>query len=272
MRIQRIATVLALLSLITALPAITHDLFLRPATHHPEAGATLDLRLLNGSFVESENSITADRVVEVRLVGPETDRRWKAPREELGWDASGTETPFSLAVGDAGHWVVGVATRPRDLALAAADFNDYLEHDGIPDVLEARRRDGELDRDVVERYSKHVKTLLAVGDEPSAHWSTPLGFPAEIVPLSAPRAGEVLEVRCLVDGEPVADQYVRVGRERGGTVGEELGQWRTDQDGLVSIEIPTDGLWFVQFIHMVPAEDSDVDYESNWATLTFEVR
>ena len=40
----------------------------------------------------------------------------------------------------------------------------------------------------------------------------------------------------------------------------------------MSIEIPTDGLWFVQFIHMVPAEDPEVDYESNWATLTFEVR
>jgi len=33
------------------------------------------------------------------------------------------------------------------------------------------------------------------------------------------------------------------------------------------------GRWYVRTIHMVETTDeADVDYESNWATLTFQVR
>jgi hypothetical protein len=32
------------------------------------------------------------------------------------------------------------------------------------------------------------------------------------------------------------------------------------------------GWWYVKFIHMVPVNGDTVNYESKWATLTFQVR
>jgi hypothetical protein len=48
---------------------------------------------------------------------------------------------------------------------------------------------------------------------------------------------------------------------------------RTDAQGVAHVLIHSPGQWYVKFIHMVrvPA-DREVDYESKWATLTFEVR
>ena len=53
---------------------------------------------------------------------------------------------LTLDLGDAGTYVAGVSIRPRELEMAPAAFNAYLEEDGITEVLEARRRDHELDR------------------------------------------------------------------------------------------------------------------------------
>jgi hypothetical protein len=40
----------------------------------------------------------------------------------------------------------------------------------------------------------------------------------------------------------------------------------------VRVPILTAGQHFAKFISMVPADESGLDYESKWATLTFEVR
>ena len=95
---------------------------------------------------------------------------------------------LDLALGDTGTYVVGVSTRPREIELRAEEFNAYLEEDGIPDILEARRRSNELDKGVRERYSKHVKAVFQVGQARSEGFSTALGYAAEIVPLDNPYA------------------------------------------------------------------------------------
>ena len=50
-------------------------------------------------------------------------------------------------------------------------------------------------------------------------------------------------------------------------------QARTDDAGEVRFAIDRPGRWYVKFIHMVAmGEESEFDYESKWATLTFEAR
>ena len=62
-----------------------------------------------------------------------------------------------------------------------------------------------------------------------------------------------------------------VGGERdGGAVEERVA--RTDENGVVRLVVDGAGKWYVKFIHMVETEEEGVDYESNWATLTFEVK
>jgi uncharacterized GH25 family protein len=94
-----------------------------------------------------------------------------------------------------------------------------------------------------------------------------LGYAAEIVPLENPYTlgrGAPLRVRCLVDGRPVANQTVLWG----GALAQR--STRTDADGVAQVTLDAAGRWYVKFIHMVRATQPGLDYESKWATLTFE--
>ncbi|MDV7402696.1 DUF4198 domain-containing protein, partial [Arthrospira platensis SPKY1] len=110
--------------------------------------------------------------------------------------------------------VAGVSTAPRIIELSAEDFNDYLAHDGVLDMLEWRTQQNALDQDAVEQYAKHVKALFQVGDQLSADWQTALGYPLEFVPLQNPydlHPGHSLELQLLWKGQPLANQLVYVG-------------------------------------------------------------
>lgn len=248
-----------------------HDLFIKLDSYFLQPQTTVQVPLLNGTFSASENAVAPNRVGDVSLVSP-------AGRARIGtarWGAQGDTSVVTLRIGEAGTYVLGVSTRPRELDLSAEDFNEYLEHDGIPDVLEARRRDGELDRPVRERYAKHVKAIFQVGSARSDSYAATLDYPAEIVPLDNPyalRPGDRFPFRCLVDGEPVGGQLVIVGGEtRDGRARVERSA-RTDESGVAMFRLAEPGKWYVKFIHMVPVEEARLDYESTWATLTFELR
>ncbi|MGD2069920.1 MAG: DUF4198 domain-containing protein [Gemmatimonadota bacterium] len=264
----RRALLLACLFALTATSVLAHDLFLRPDDFFLEPEGQVRVQVLNGNFESSEATVTFDRVTDFALLGP----GGRSMPADHGWRSEGTTSTFTLRVGEPGTYLVGVSTAPRVLALAAADFNDYLESDGIPDVLEARRRDGELEKDVREEYSKHVKAVVQAGEARTGGLDRPLGHPAELVPLDNPYElgpGDALRVRALVDGRPVANQLVLAGGRTPKGQRHEVQSVRTDGEGVAEVRL-SPGAWYVKFIHMVPADSTD--YESKWATLTFGVR
>ena len=141
-------------------------------------------------------------------------------------------------------------------------------------MLAARKRDGELNKDIRERYAKHVKAIFQVGEARTDTFKTVLGYPVEIIPQQNPYAlkvGQTLEVLCVKDGQPLANQFVLAGREMNG---KELAapSVRTDQRGIARIALKSAGKWYVKFIHMTAVNDAQANYESKWATLTFEVK
>jgi hypothetical protein len=263
---KRLVLVVVLFLLATAGTLGAHDLFLKLDSYFVAPGATLVVRVLNGSFSESEGSVAKDRVRDIAVVTPDGVARL----DTAAWAARGDTSVLTVSTGEKGTYVIGVSLRPRELKLEAKEFNDYLSHDGVPDVLAARRESRELDKPVRERYSKHVKALVQVGDRRTEGYQTALGYPAELIPLDNPyslRAGDIFRVRAVVDGEPVANQLVIVGGRRAKI------PIRTDSMGVARVRIGARGAWYVKFIHMRPAAgDSTIDYESKWATLTFGVR
>jgi hypothetical protein len=158
--------------------------------------------------------------------------------------------------------VIGASLHPLQITLEAKELNAYLEHDGLPDVLAARRKANKLDRPARERYSKHVKALVQVGDRRTDGYQTAFGCPAEPIPLDNPytvKPGGTLRVRAVVDGEPVANQLVIAGGHSAARAA------RTDSAGVARIRISAPGPRYVKFIHMRPAAgDSTIDYESKW--------
>jgi uncharacterized GH25 family protein len=271
-RVRRIATITTALLLGSALAATAHDMFVQPARFFVEENADVVVRVLNGTFSKSENSIDRARLVDVSVVSPSGRERVDTAQ----WSAAGDTSRFTLRTGAAGTYVVGVSTRPTVIALEAKDFNQYLREDGIPDVLAARERTGQLDRSVRERYAKHVKALIQVGTAWSEHFTTELGYPAELVPLENPytlQVGGVLRVRTLVDGKLAANQYVLFGGRT--PAGARIAQRsvRSNAEGIARVPLRARGAWYVKFINMARLEgDAGADYESKWATLTFQVR
>lgn len=265
--------VLCLLCLAPLAPLFGHDLFWRLTSYFVAPRTAVRMPVLNGTFSRSENSIAWSRVVDLSVQSP----AGRQVQDSARWDTRGDTSWLSYTTGDAGTYVVGLSTHPKVLELSGADFNTYLADDGVPDVLAARRRDGELTRGVRERYAKHVKAIFQVGDTRSDAWRTPLGYPAELVPLRNPytlQPGDTLALRCLVRGEPVPNQYVMIGGRKGraGDVRLPATSARCGTDGVVRVPLSQPGRWFVKFIHMTRVNDGEADYASQWASLTFEVR
>ena len=209
--------------------AAAHDMFLKPTRYFAPENSEVRVRVLNGTFTRSENSIAHNRLADASVV---TD-------------------------------------------LSADDFNLYLKEDGIPDILEARQQAGEIGKPARERYHKHVKALVQVGTTPSDHYATALGYPAEIVPMENPYAlanGSSLRVKTLVDGKPAANQYVLYGGTTANETNIEPRSVRSNAEGVATIPLSSPGTWYIKFINMARVLRDSVDYESKWATLTFQVR
>ncbi len=268
MRKQFVAV--AILLMISATILLAHDLFLKLDSYFVPPNRLVRVAVLNGSFSSSEGAVAPDRLLDLSIVGP-SERR-SIPRES--WTPVGDTTWLTVQTEAPGTYVMGASLSPRQIALSAEDFNGYLKEDGIPDVLDARTRDGQLDRPARERYQKHVKAILQVGEIRTNAFATLLGYPAEIVPLTNPyrmRVGDTLAVRALVDGNAVANQLIIAGGERDGRAMDEV-RARSDAAGIARFAIAAPGKWYVKFIHMAPVRGDSVNYESKWATLTFQVR
>jgi uncharacterized GH25 family protein len=258
--------------LLIAAPLFAHDMFLRLDEFFVAANSNITVRLFNGTFILSENSITPDRLADIAVVSP----AGRARVETSVWNAAGDTSVYSFRTGAEGTYVLGVSTKPRVLEMSGTDFNAYLRSDGIPDELAARRAQRRLTDRAKERYQKHVKALVQVGAARTGAFSTVLGYPAELVPVENPytlAVGSTLSMRVLVDGKPVANQFVQYGglsASRGRVAQRNI---RSDAAGVIRIPIDRTGTYYVKFISMVRvANDAEANHESKWGSLTFAIR
>jgi uncharacterized GH25 family protein len=170
--------------------------------------------------------------------------------------------------------MLSAVTRPNRLDLEAAKFNDYLLHDGLPHVLAGRMDRGEMDRDATERYSKYVKCLVPIGGVADANAAqVVLGHELEIVPLADPlavSAGETLAVRVLFQGRPL--ERANLCWDHPGNGEDFTGQTWTDRGGDALIPIARSGLMTLRLVHMTRPMTDDYEWESFWASYTFQVR
>ena len=268
---RRKLTISAFLALFIGVTASAHDLFLKLDSYFLQPNSKASVRLLNGTFQKSDGTVSRERFRDISLFAPEL----RGPIGELvTWRDEGKTTVMEIQTGVPGTYLVGVSTKPREISLKAAEFNDYLQHDGLPDTLAERKKNNDLNKDVRERYSKHVRAIFQVGDKLSDDCKSPLNYPVEIIPQQKPyslRVGQIITVLCVLKGQPLVDQFVMAGWEsRDGKL--RTINARTDVSGLARFELTGTGKWYVKMIYMTPLAEPNLDYESKWATLTFEIR
>ena len=244
-----------------------HDLWLVPQDDLILVGK--DTRLLAHTgmkFPESLSAVTPDRLDGAWIV--DADGR----RDLKNATVDGNSLAFLARFENPGLALAAVAVKPKFIHLEAKDFNEYLEHDGLPQILELRKKRGELDKEGREMYAKFAKAILKVGESgPSDLATKPAGLRIEIVPLESPtRLSKALPVRVLFEGKPLEGVFVYPLAESAEKY--ETG-YETDADGKAEVPLKTAGLWSLHCIYMRPyAGKNEADWESFFATVTFRVQ
>jgi uncharacterized GH25 family protein len=269
-KMKRRFSIAVLGCVVVVLTATAHDLFIKLDTYFLKPNSTSALRLMNGTFVKSEGIVRRERMRDATIISP----AGAIHPDSADWRDDGETTVLNLKTGEPGTYVVGISTKPNMIDLKAKDFNSYLAEDGIPDVLALRTKNGEMGKDVRERYSKHVRAIIQVGEKRSDEFKTAMGYPVEIIPQQNPysvKVGSTISVLCTMDGKPLKNQLVLAGYESNGRLSRE-DSIRTNKDGIAKFQIRSRGRWYIKMIHMEALTEPDVQYESKWATLTFEIR
>lgn len=268
---KRSLEILVFTLFVAAIAASAHDLFLKLDSYFLQPHSVAVVRLLNGTFSRSDGPVARDRFRDVSLI---SNGSRQSGVEVFSWRDEEKTTVMAIQTNDPGTYLVGASTKPKEIDLKAADFNEYLQHDGIPDTLAERRRKKELNKDVRERYSKHVRAIFQVGDKLTDDYKQKLGYPVEIIPQQNPyalKAGQTLTVLCMLDGNPLTNQFVMAGWESPDGKPHTLAT-RSDGNGLARLNLKASGKWYVKLIHMTPLAEPTLNYESRWATLTFEIK
>lgn len=264
-------TASVLLCAVLVASTFAHDLFLKLDDYFVAVNQKISIKILNGSFQSSEGAVSFKRLKDVSVVSPAGA---VTHPQETDFTDDGMTALLNLQPAEAGSYVVGLYTMTREITLPGKEFNEYLIEDGMPDTLAERKRTNTLDKLARERYSKHVKTIFQVGNKQTANFKTVLGYPVEIVPRNNPyllKTGGTFEFLCLKDGKPIVNQFVMSGREAAGKLitGANV---RTDKKGIAKVKLNGKGKWYVKFIQMTKLSKPELDYESKWASLSFEIR
>ena len=270
----------ALLLSIVTIVLCSHDMFLKPRGYYLEPNTEAVIALYNGTWDKSDNVIDRNRMIDVSIIGNTKRSRM----DSTAWTEEGEETILHFTTESEGTYVAGVSTYAKNIEMDAKDFNEYLEHDGVLDMLQWRKDNGALTEPAIEKYSKHVKTVFQVGEKRTTDWNVNLGYPIEFIPLSNPyklEEGYDMKAILLRNGKPLPNQLVYLGTpqhhshehsdENEEHHHHDATQLETDDNGMLTFKVEEEGIHYLRTIHMTQSDEPGLTHESNWATLSFEI-
>ena len=263
--------------LAVGLPLAAHEFWVTPSGWELQLGERATILVNVGDQFPGANSFTTpDRIETIRLVGPATDTvippPYRREKDSLAADTQLPDTP--------GTYVGIVVVKPRVGEKSGPVFQQHIAHQGLDDVRDYRTKHRETEKAVRERYSRYGKTLLRVGDGGSStHVTTPVGLKIELVPEVDPttlRAGSMLRVRLLLDGQPAPNALVgAIYASAKGTPEAWPLTGRTDSKGEVGFRLQEAGPWLIRAVRTVQRTgetgDFAADWESYWASLSFQL-
>jgi uncharacterized GH25 family protein len=261
---RRPAVFAALFFLATA--AVAHDFWIEPSTYRPMAGQNFTASLLVGQEYAGDIVPRSSQLIDTFTV-----RDAAGERPVNGFE---NQDPAGILRLDApGTAIIGYRSKPYPLELAADKFEAFLATEELTDVASARARRGETQKPDREHFFRYAKAIVRTKDAPasalSPKLSQPFGYRYELIPESDPMASAPLRLRVLFEGKPLANALV-VAMQRDDPAATRM-KARTDAAGRVTFALPKGGVWMVKSLRMLPAPaGANVDWESLWASLTFE--
>lgn len=250
---------------LSAAPLAAHDMWIEPIAFVADPRTIIGMRFRVGMNLLGDPLPRDPSLIDQFIVEDADGRRPVVGR--AGSDPAGVAMALSP-----GLLVVGYQSHPSTVDLAADTFNQYLKDEGLNAIAALRESRHQTGASVHEVFSRCAKSLVLVGTPPPAQHDRTFGFTLELVAERNPYAlapGEELPVRLTYAGHPLAGALVAA-IDRANPAGRLTA--RTDQDGRVRFRLPRSGMWLIKAVHMIPAPPAlHADWESFWASLTFEV-
>lgn len=248
-----VLTVMAL----AATAASAHDFWIRPASFRPAPGDHVTASLRVGEPFRGTD-------VERRASHLERFTLFSTGRTALAGREGATPAGLFRATGR-GLQVIAYESRPVPHEMPPRRFAAYLSHAGLVAVAGGRSA-GNVVR---ERFKRCAKSLIAVGDAKGADRA--VGLPLELVAETNPytvTVGDELVVVLLHHGRPLEGALVAA------TSAEDPGdvlRRRTDGSGRVAVGVRHAGVWLITAVHIGESPSPRFDWDSLWASLTFEI-
>lgn len=253
-----------------AWPAAAHDTWLQPRRVSVLPGTIAQIDLTSGDkFAAFDTGIKADRidVARARLNGKTIDIAQRAPEKK--------SLELRVALSDPGVATLWLSLTPKSLELNQKQVRHYLDEIDAPSLLAQAWYAGKGPKGLKpwrEIYTKHAKTFVRVGRPKSDRsWSEPVGMALEIVPEKDPtalHAGDEFPVRVLKNGAPLPDFSLGIVRE--GKTNRAFK--KTDAAGRAVFKLGRDGKWLLRGTELRSSNKPATDWESDFTTLSFEVR
>ncbi|MFM9887961.1 MAG: DUF4198 domain-containing protein [Burkholderiales bacterium] len=246
-------------------PLFAHDVWIEPTTFSPKPGQLVGVRLRVGENLHGDPMSIVPGLVNQFIVESAIDRKpihARARAEEAG----------VIRIASPGMQIIGYRSNRSAITLDANKFTQYLKEERLDAIVDLRARRNEADADAREVYSRCAKSLVLAGSPNEAQGDRTLGFTLELLAERNPYTiaeGENLPVRLTFQGQPLAGALVVAMNSRNPA---EKQAARTDVEGRVRFRTHPGGMWLIKSVHMVPAPaGTDAEWESFWASLTFEV-
>lgn len=257
---------LVLASLAWTSPSWAHEFWLEPLSFNVAPGAPVAADLRNG---QRFNGISLPYL-------PKDTARFELSHE-------GGKSSYSGRVGDfpafqsegfpSGLLVLVHETTRSSLGYASFDkFRAFAEEKGSPEVVAHHISHSLPQVDFKETYSRHVKTLIAVGS--GAGTDRVFGLRTEFIAITNPyrlAKSAPMRVELHLDGQPVADRTVTLfSKAPDGTVTSQV--LHTDMQGQMTFPVSPGHVYLLDSVSFARAADGDEAlWETYWAALTFAV-
>jgi uncharacterized GH25 family protein len=179
-----------------------------------------------------------------------------------------------MRVDSTGVIVIGYRTHPSAVVLPAEKFTRYLHEEGLEAIVAERAARNQTVAEGRELFSRAAKSLVFAGGAANGPGrDRALGFRLELIAQGSPyvaRDQKPLGFQLLFENRPLAGALVVAINKKDPSAKQAQ---RTDAKGRVSFDASREGMWMIKAVHMVPAPaGSGADWESIWASLTFESR
>ena len=263
---RRFGLILAALGAATA--ANAHDFWVQPRSFNPAVGQPdpVTIEVGHGPF-RSRWSGALDRVVLFRNVST----RGKVDLKPVLHPTPDQDAILSFSA--PGTQMLLFESTDALSNLPSIRYNDYAKIEGLTPALEYRAKNGQMQANGRESYSRRCKALINVGTggKPNPAITQPVGFALEIVPAVSPYAlkpGQLLPVQVLFQGKPLAGALVKLTNLEFDV--RPVSMHLTDAAGRAQFEIPRTGDWLINVIWTQPIKGNpDADFETTFSSLTF---